>query len=69
VVLGEQNGYRARFFLSSGTYRVRLVKSDGMVLLDDDPFIPPGRYCTYDLARLYPETMEPPRQPATQNSD
>lgn len=68
VVLAEQNAYRARFFLASGTYRVRLVKADGALLLDDDPFIPPGRYCTYDLARLYPETPETLRRPAAQNS-
>jgi hypothetical protein len=66
VKLSERNQYNARFFLSSATYRIRLTRPDGSVVMDVTEFIPPGRRWTYDLVRPkqgsghYPTTRSVP---------
>lgn len=49
VTLNEANQYSARFFLSSGTYQVRVLKPDGSMVSEATEFVPPGRRWTYDL--------------------
>lgn len=52
--LDEDNQYSARFFLTSGTYQVMILRPDGSML--EDPvteFFPPGRVWSYDPRRRH----------------
>lgn len=65
VILQEENAYLARFFLPSGTYHVRMVLADGKVLIEDEPYVPPGRSCIYNAAARFPLTPNHSTMPAT----
>ena len=52
ATLRQDNQYSARFFLSSGTYQVRLARPDGSMVMDVTDFVPPGRHWSYDLTHL-----------------
>ena len=49
--LDEQNQYSARFFVSSGTYQVLVVRPDGLRVVDITEFVPPDRQWSYDIGR------------------
>jgi hypothetical protein len=60
VTLEEQNQYSARFFLSSGTYQVKILRPDGSTVADLTDFVPPGRTWRYDAAQAqHPSTTQP----------
>ncbi len=64
--LDEQNQYSARFFLSSGTYQVMILRPDGSTVVDLTDFVPPGHTWRYDAAQERRETSRPSTtQPAS----
>jgi hypothetical protein len=52
--LKAENQYQARFFLSSGTYRVEVWSTEQRQLVAESDFIPPGTRLTLDLNRRFP---------------
>jgi hypothetical protein len=62
AVLNESNRFCARFFLTSGTYHLRLLKpngdpvalADGRSVLDATTSIPRGFRQQYDVGQLFP---------------
>lgn len=49
--LDEQHQYSARFFVSSGTYQVLILRPDGSKVADTTDFVPPGDRWSYDVGR------------------
>lgn len=65
VKLSEANQYSARFFLTSATYQVRVLRPDGSPVIDLTDFVPPGRRWSYDLTRAVAANRLPTTWPAT----
>ena len=65
VTLNAENQYSSRFFLSSGTYHIKIIDAQGVVRFDTRTFIPPGFRQQYNLA-LNPEAAaSAPWRPAS----
>jgi hypothetical protein len=53
--INERNGYTARFFLPSGTYRIEVWDEDLQLLFSQTHFLAPGLRLSMDLNKLFPE--------------